>query len=110
MLPTSSPDVLEAVRDAPAGKTTQSLERKGRSRAVATQTFASEVVARFDAYVSVKVEPIAFDHDGRLLGALLVVVLRILILLARQRGDAPASHGDGGARVDPRALSGVWRN
>jgi hypothetical protein len=77
-LPRPRLDVLQPVRDAPAGQTAQPLERQRRAGAVATESFATEVVARFDAYVRVEVEPIAFDGDGGLVGALLVVVLPVI--------------------------------
>src|SRR5262249_47194687 len=109
MLAASPADVLETVRDAPTRQTAESFERQRWTRAVARQSLAPEVVARFDTHVRMKVEPVALDNDGCLDGAPPVVVLRVLLTLARQRRDLAASHGDGGARVDRSLRGGLVR-
>jgi hypothetical protein len=66
-------DVLEAVRDAPTRKSAQPFERQGRPRSVATQSLATEIVARFDAHARVKVTAVALDGERGLVGALVGV-------------------------------------
>ena len=66
----SAVDVLEPVRYAPARQSAQPFERERRTRSVSRQALAPEIVAGFDADASMHVEPITFDGECGLVGAL----------------------------------------
>jgi hypothetical protein len=68
--PPAPAHVLEAVRDAPAWKAAQPFERQRRSRAIATESFPTEVVACLDPHARVQVEAVAFDGERRLVGSI----------------------------------------
>ena len=98
-------DVLQPVGDPPARQPAQPFERERRTRSVSRQSLPPEIVAGFDAHASMHVEPITFDGDRGLVGALfggaVPVVLRAVVLraVAWQRRNVAASHGDGSACV-----------
>ena len=58
---------------ASTGQTAQPFERKRRPSAVASESFAAEVIARFDANARVQVEAVPIDGYGGLVGRRLMV-------------------------------------
>lgn len=98
-------DVLEPVRYAPARQSAQPFERERRTRSVSRQALAPEIVAGFDADASMHVEPITFDGECGLVGALfrgpVPVVLRAVAWQRRKTLPRPMA-------MAAHASSAVW--
>jgi len=93
-------DVLESIPHPAARQPAKSLERERRSCPVARESFATQIVPRFDPDAGMHVEPVSLHRADEPLGPRLAVVVFRLVVVVRQGRDCATAHGDVRARVE----------
>ena len=107
VLPSAPGHVLQAIGHSSARQSAEPLEGQRRTCPISRQPLAPHVVAGFDARARVKVEAGSVDSHGRFVGGRLMVRLGLGCINVGQRCHLPASHGDGGARIEGRPDQGL---
>jgi hypothetical protein len=94
--------LLDSVADASAGERSESLERKRRARAVATESLATQIVVRLDVHARVKIEPFEIHCVVRGCRSREDLLSVFFVAAVAHRGRGPATHREVGASFERR--------